>query len=232
MHTFGHPVDLDALTAVCGRWGLALVEDAAESLGSLYKGRHTGTFGQLGILSFNGNKVVTTGGGGMILADEALGQRAKHLTTTAKLPHAYLFVHDEVGFNYRMPNLNAALGCAQLEQLEGFVAAKRVLAARYAEHFANGPLRFIREPGQCRANYWLNAVLCESEAERDALLQATNAQGIMTRPIWRLMSELPAFQHCRRDGLANSRFFEARVVTLPSSVPGLMIGAEPGEVKS
>jgi aminotransferase in exopolysaccharide biosynthesis len=232
MHTFGHPVDIDGLMAVCTRWRLTVVEDAAESLGSFYKGRHTGTFGQLGILSFNGNKIVTTGGGGMILADEVLGQRAKHLTTTAKRPHAYMFFHDEVGFNYRLPNLNAALGCAQLEQLEGFVAKKRALAAGYAEFFANGPLRFISEPAQCRANYWLNAVLCESEAERDALLQATNEQGIMTRPVWRLMSELPAFLHCRRDGLHNSRFLEARVVNLPSSVPGQRVGAERGEEES
>ena len=144
MHTFGHPVDIDGLMAVCARWRLTVVEDAAESLGSFYKGRHTGTFGQLGILSFNGNKVVTTGGGGMILADEVLGQRAKHLTTTAKRPHAYMFFHDEVGFNYRLPNLNAALGCAQLEQLEGFVAKKRALAAGYAEFFANGPIAIHR----------------------------------------------------------------------------------------
>ena len=232
MHTFGHPVDIDGLLGVCARWRLTVVEDAAESLGSFYKGRHTGTFGQLGILSFNGNKIVTTGGGGMILADEVLGLRAKHVTTTAKRPHAYMFFHDEVGFNYRLPNLNAALGCAQLEQLEGFVAKKRALAAGYAEFFANGPMRFIGEPACCRANYWLNAVLCESEAERDALLQATNAQGIMTRPVWRLMSELPAFLHCRRDGLHNSRFLEARVVNLPSSVPGQRVGTERGEEES
>jgi aminotransferase in exopolysaccharide biosynthesis len=232
MHTFGHPVDIEGLMAVCARWRLAVVEDAAESLGSLYRGRHTGTFGLLGILSFNGNKLVTTGGGGMILADEALGQRAKHLTTTAKRPHAYMFFHDEIGFNYRLPNLNAALGCAQLEQLEGFVAAKRALAARYAEYFANGPLQFVSEPAHCRANYWLNAVICETETERDALLQATNARGIMTRPIWRLMSELPAFLHCRHDGLNNSRFLEGRVVNLPSSVPGPIARAERGEVES
>ncbi len=232
MHTFGHPVDIDGLMAVCARWRLTVVEDAAESLGSFYKGRHTGTFGQLGILSFNGNKIVTSGGGGMLLADEVLGQRAKHLTTTAKRPHEYMFFHDEVGFNYRLPNLNAALGCAQLEQLEAFVAKKRSLAADYAEFFANGPLRFITEPAHCRANYWLNAVLCESEAERDALLQATNAKGIMTRPVWRLMSELPAFLHCRRDGLHNSRFLEARIVNLPSSAPGERAGTERGEEES
>jgi aminotransferase in exopolysaccharide biosynthesis len=232
MHTFGHPVDIDALLEVCARWRLTVVEDSAESLGSLYKGRHTGTFGQLGILSFNGNKILTTGGGGMILADEAMGQRAKHLTTTAKRPHEYMFFHDEVGFNYRLPNLNAALGCAQLEQLEAFVAKKRALAAGYAAFFENGPLRFISEPAGCRANYWLNAVLCESEAERDALLQATNARGIMTRPVWRLMSELPAFLHCRRDGLHNSRFLEARIVNLPSSVPGPRVSLERGEEES
>jgi len=221
MHTFGHPVDLGALVDVCSRWRITLVEDAAESLGSLYRGRHTGTFGRLGTLSFNGNKVVTTGGGGMILCDEALGTRAKHLTTTAKAPHAYEFFHDEVGYNYRLPNLNAALGCAQIELLDRFVASKRTLAQRYAEHLAGSGLEFVREPEGCRSNYWLNAVICDSRAERDALLKATNERGVMTRPIWRLMTELPAYRHCRRGSLDTSEWLEERVVNLPSSVlPG------------
>lgn len=218
MHTFGHPVDLDGLVAVCARWNLVLVEDAAESLGSFYKGRHTGTFGALGTLSFNGNKIITTGGGGMILASAELGAHAKHLTTTAKQPHPYEFVHDEVGYNYRLPNLNAALGCAQLEQLEGFIINKRELAARYAEYLKGSDLQFVAEPADCRSNYWLNAVFCDSREHRDALLRATNDQGVMTRPIWTLMNHLPMFAHCRSGTLTNAEWLEARVVNLPSSV--------------
>lgn len=217
MHTFGHPVDLDSLVAVCERWGIALVEDAAESLGSTYKGRHTGTFGRLGTLSFNGNKILTTGGGGMILTDLVLGQHAKHLTTTAKVPHPFEFFHDEVGYNYRLPNLNAALGCAQLEQLEIFIASKRQLAARYEEHFKGTSIQFIREPHGCRSNYWLNAILCEDHQQRNALLKATNDAGVMTRPIWALMNRLPMYCHCRRGDLSNAEWLEARVVNLPSS---------------
>lgn len=218
MHTFGHPVELDHLVTVCERWGLVLVEDAAESLGSLYKGRHTGTFGRLGTLSFNGNKIITTGGGGMILADEELGVRAKHLTTTAKKPHPYEYVHDEVGYNYRLPNLNAALGCAQLEQLESFVSSKRALAARYAQLLEGSELQFFHEPEGCRSNYWLNAVICESHEHRDALLKATNDRGVMTRPIWQLMNHLPLYANCLRGDLTNAEWLEARVVNLPSSV--------------
>ncbi len=218
MHTFGLPVELDALVEVCARWNIALVEDAAESLGSFYKGRHTGTFGQLGTLSFNGNKIMTTGGGGMILTDEKIGTHAKHITTTAKVPHPYEFVHDEIGYNYRLPNLNAALGCAQLEQLETFIRAKRILAARYLELLKGSDLQFVKEPHDCRANYWLNAVICDSLEQRDALLKATNGQGVMTRPIWRLMNHLPIYAHCRKGDLSNAEWLEARVVTLPSSV--------------
>lgn len=218
MHTFGHPVALDEMLAVCRHWNLMLVEDAAESLGSLYKGRHTGTLGNLGTLSFNGNKIITTGGGGMVLAGESMGARAKHLTTTAKVPHAYEFVHDEIGFNYRLPNLNAALGCAQLEQLNRFVEAKRALAERYCEYFAGSDLQFFREPIGCRSNYWLNAVICHSREQRDALLKVTNDKGVMTRPIWQLMNHLPAFRHCQRGDLSNAQWLESRVVNLPSSV--------------
>ena len=218
MHTFGHPAELDGLVEVCARWRLVLVEDAAASRGSLYKGRHTGTFGTLGTLSFNGNKIITTGGGGMILAGEALGARAKHLTTTAKQPHPYEYVHDEVGYNYRLPNLNAALGCAQLEQLEAFIATKRELAARYAAHLKGSDLQFVTEPADCRSNYWLNAVICDSRAQRDALLQATNDSRVMTRPIWALMNHLPMYADCRKGSLVNAEWLEDRVVNLPSSV--------------
>ena len=218
MHTFGHPVDLDALVAVCERWHLVLVEDAAESLGSYYKGRHTGTFGDIGVLSFNGNKIMTTGGGGMLLADEATGKRAKHLTTTAKIPHPYEFFHDEVGYNYRLPNLNAALGCAQLEQLPAFLESKRALAARYIAFFEGSDLQPIVEPEHCRSNYWLNGVICESPQQRDALLKATNDAGVMTRPIWALMTRLPVNAKALRGPLDNAEWLEARVVNLPSSV--------------
>lgn len=218
MHTFGHAVDLDGLMAVCERWKLFLVEDAAESLGSFYKGRHTGTFGQIAVLSFNGNKVITTGGGGMILSTKEIGVRAKHLTTTAKIPHPYEFVHDEVGYNYRMPNLNAALGCAQLEQLPRFLASKRLLAQRYIEFFAGSDLMPIVEPEHCTSNYWLNGVICESAEQRNALLKATNDAGVMTRPIWALMSRLPIYANALRGPLENSEWLEERVVNLPSSV--------------
>lgn len=218
MHTFGHPVDLDALVKVCARWHLVLIEDAAESLGSYYKGRHTGTFGRIGVLSFNGNKIMTTGGGGMVLADEELGKRAKHLTTTAKIPHPYEFFHDEVGYNYRMPNLNAALGCAQLEQLPAFLESKRALAQRYIQFFEGTDLQPIVEPEHCHSNYWLNGVICESPEQRDAMLKATNDAGVMTRPIWTLMTRLPAHANALSGPLENAHWLEARVVNLPSSV--------------
>ena len=218
MHTFGHPADLDGLVEVCSRWNIALVEDAAESIGSLYKGRHTGTIGLLGTLSFNGNKIITTGGGGMVLTNETLGNRAKHLTTTAKQPHPYEYFHDAIGYNYRLPNLNAALGCAQLEQLEAFIANKRELASQYAKHFSGSDLQFVTEPEACRSNYWLNAVFCDSRQQRDNLLKSTNDAGVMTRPIWALLNRLPAFSHCRQGLLTQAELLEARVVNLPSSV--------------
>ena len=220
MHTFGHPVRIDEIAAICAEWGIPLVEDAAESLGSYFKGRHTGSFGRLGVFSFNGNKIITTGGGGMIVTDdEDLARQAKHLTTTAKVPHAYEYVHDELGYNFRMPNLNAALGCAQMEQLPGFLAVKRKIAERYADFCAEHGVEFVREPENARSNYWLNAIILADRSERDAFLKATNDQGVMTRPIWRLMSELPMYGGCQRDGLGVSRWLEERVVNLPSSVP-------------
>lgn len=218
MHTFGHPADLDSLLAICKNWQISIVEDAAESLGSIYKGHHTGTMGTIGTLSFNGNKIITAGGGGMILANEVLGSRAKHLTTTAKKPHNYEYVHDEIGYNYRLPNLNAALGCAQLEQLEEFIAIKRALAARYAAQLKGSNFQFVNEPENCRSNYWLNAVICQDRQHRDDLLSTTNDRGVMTRPIWALMNHLPMFKNCQRGDLPNASFLEARVVNLPSSV--------------
>lgn len=219
MHSFGHPVRLTELMAVCDRWGIALIEDAAESLGSTYHGRHTGTFGRLGTQSFNGNKILTTGGGGMILADAALGARAKHLTTTAKAPHAFEYVHDAVGYNYRLPNLNAALGVAQLEQLDEFVAEKRSLAAFYAVELG-GLVQVFQEPDGCRSNYWLNAVICEDQAMRDAMLAETNAAGVMTRPIWALMTRLPMYADALRGPLDTSEWLAARVVNVPSGIRG------------
>ncbi|MBO1519714.1 LegC family aminotransferase [Oceanisphaera sp. DM8] len=218
MHTFGHPVQLDEFVAICKLWNLNLVEDAAESLGAFYKGQHTGTVGRFGALSFNGNKVITTGGGGMLLCKETEdGLRAKHITTTAKVPHSYEFYHDEPAFNYRMPNINAALGCAQMERLELMLNSKRILAVRYADFFKGSEFRFVKEPDYAHSNYWLNAVVCPNLASRNALLETTNAQGVMTRPVWQLMHRLPMFSDALRGDLIHSEWAEARLVNLPSS---------------
>jgi len=218
MHTFGHPVELDELMVVCSKWGIALVEDAAESLGSFYKGQHTGTFGSFSAISFNGNKVITTGGGGMVLCksfDEGL--HTKHITTTAKVPHPYEFFHDEPGFNYRMPNLNAALGCAQMEALPKFLKQKRKLALKYKDLFMGSEFQFIEEAGYAKSNYWLNAIICLDAASRETFIKQTNAHGVMTRPIWKLMHRLPMFENAFRGPLENSEFIEARVVNIPST---------------
>lgn len=226
MHTFGHPCRIDEIAELCAEFGIPLVEDAAESLGSYYKGKDTGGFGLLGAISFNGNKIITTGGGGMIVTnDETIARKAKHITTTAKVPHPYEFVHDQVGYNYRLPNLNAALGCAQLEQLDEFVRIKRNLAARYSQFFAEKGVPFVSEPEGATSNYWLNAIILESREERDAFLKYSNDMGVMTRPIWRMMTELEMFKHCQHDGLENSLWLEDRVVNIPSSVPMSEIGA-------
>ncbi len=225
MHTFGHPCRIDEIAAICSEYGIPLVEDSAESLGSYYKGRHTGTFGLLGAFSFNGNKIITTGGGGMIVTDcPEIAAKAKHITTTAKVPHPYEFVHDQVGYNYRLPNLNAALGCAQLEQLDGFIEIKRRLAARYADFFADKGIPFVREPADSKSNYWLNAILVDDLEERDRMLKHSNGNGVMTRPIWRVMTKLEMFKHCQHDGLENSLWLEERVVNIPSSVPMAEVG--------
>lgn len=222
MHTFGHPVDLDLLLEICQSFNITLIEDAAESLGSFYKGRHTGNWGRLSALSFNGNKVMTTGGGGAILTnDEELANAAKHLTTTAKLSHRWEFNHDRIGYNYRMPNINAALGCAQLEELPAFLTAKRALAERYREAFAPVTgVRFFSEPSHSRSNYWLNTLVLDQGAgkQRDALLAATNDAGIMTRPAWTLMSKLAMFEQCPQMDLTTCNSLEQRLVNIPSSV--------------
>lgn len=221
MHTFGHPVDIEGLLALARDFNLALVEDAAESLGSTYKGQHTGTFGLLGTLSFNGNKTITTGGGGAILTnDSTLARNAKHLTTTAKLPHAWEYRHDEIGYNYRLPNLNAALGCAQLEQLPAMLAAKRALFQRYQTAFAvvQG-VSLMTEPTHCQSNYWLQTLLLDAEhaAQRDRVLAATNAATYMTRPAWILMHELAAFKDCPRMDLSTAQSLSQRLINIPSS---------------
>ena len=220
MHTFGHPVRIEELAAICAEWHIELVEDAAESIGSKYKGIHTGLFGKVGALSFNGNKTITTGGGGMLLfMDEELGALAKHLTTQAKVPHRWEFKHDHIGYNYRMPNINAALGCAQLEHLDEYIADKRATAAAYAEYFKNvDGIDFFTEPENSFSNYWLNVVILPDHEKQLEFLQETNDNGVMTRPIWELMNRLPMFEHCQHDSLENTIWFADRVVNIPSSV--------------
>lgn len=220
MHTFGHPVHLDELVEVLKEYNIELVEDAAESIGSLYKGKHTGTFGKVGALSFNGNKTITTGGGGMMLFnDEELGAFAKHITTQAKIPHRWEFRHDHIGYNYRMPNINAALGCAQLEHIEEYVASKRETAKAYEEFFKDIPeIEFFVDTPDTRSNYWLNVVILRDKEAQLDFLEYTNDNGVMTRPIWELMNRLPMFEKCENDGLKNTIWFADRVVNIPSSV--------------
>lgn len=221
MHVFGHSADLNGLLAVARDFNLDLIEDAAESLGSFYHGQHTGTFGSMGTLSFNGNKTITTGGGGAILTNDAeLARYAKHLTTTAKVPHAWEFIHDEVGYNYRLPNLNAALGCAQLENLPRMLIAKRELFLRYHAALASvAGVRLIKEPTNCQSNYWLQTLALDARFsdQRDAVLRITNDAGIMTRPVWRLMHELKQFNHCPRMDLQVAKSLSQRLINIPSS---------------
>ena len=220
MHTFGHPARIDEIAAVCEEYHIELVEDAAESLGSLYKGQHTGLFGRVGVISFNGNKTITTGGGGMLLLNnEELGAQAKHLTTQAKVPHHWEFIHDRVGYNYRMPNINAALGCAQLEHLEEFVLNKRETAEKYHAFFATiDDMDYFVEPENCRSNYWLNTILLKDRQAQQDFLQYTNDHGVMTRPAWQLMNRLEMFKGCETDGLKHTQWLEERIVNIPSSV--------------
>lgn len=219
MHTFGHPVHLDELVDVCSRYQIELVEDAAESIGSFYKGKHTGIFGKVGILSFNGNKTITTGGGGMLLFNDLeLAKYAKHLSTQAKIPHKWEFVHDNIGYNYRMPNINAAIGCAQMESLPLFIERKRYVAEQYKKFFANLDVSFVVEPENTQSNYWLCAIVMKDLDDRENFLKYSNENGVMTRPIWRLMNKLQMFEKCQTGDLTNAEWLEDRVVNITSSV--------------
>lgn len=231
MHTFGHPARIDEIIEICNEYNIPVVEDAAESLGSYYKGKHTGTFGKIGVLSFNGNKILTTGGGGMLLfQDDELAKKAKHLTTQAKVPHAWEFAHNEIGYNYRMPNINAALGLAQLEQLPMFLESKRQIAHSYSEFFqilnhSNPPqpiqqtkITHIPEPSDAYSNYWLNCIVLPNRHERDEFLKYTNENGVMTRPVWELMNRLPMFKKTECGDLSNAEWIADRLVNIPSSV--------------
>ena len=219
MHTFGFPCEIDVIADLCSDYNIPLIEDAAESLGSIYKEKHTGTFGLLGAYSFNGNKTITSGAGGIIVTnDDTLGPLAKHLSTQAKQPHKWEYKHDMLGYNYRCPNLNAALACAQLEKLEDFIADKRELAGKYKVFFQSENIAFIEEPEHTRSNYWLNAILMESKEERDLFLQVTNEAGVMTRPVWALLHRLEYLKDSMHDSLENSLYIEDRLVNIPSSV--------------
>jgi dTDP-4-amino-4,6-dideoxygalactose transaminase len=219
MHTFGFPVHLDDLLKVCNKWNIPLVEDAAEAIGSEYHSKPIGSFGKLGVFSFNGNKIVTSGGGGAIVTNDIkLGIKAKHLTTTAKVPHPYEYVHDEIGYNFRMPNLNAALACAQLEQLPKFIDSKRTLALEYDSFFKSKGIKFRTELPQTKANYWLMCVELENKIERETFLKETNENGLMTRPIWQLIFKSPLYSRFQKDEQSNAMYLEDRIVNIPSSV--------------
>ena len=226
MHTFGHPCRIDEIIKICNQYHIPVIEDAAESLGSFYKNQHTGTFGKIGVLSFNGNKVITTGGGGMLLfKDEKLAQKAKHLTTQAKVPHPWEFIHNEIGYNYRMPNINAALGLAQLEELPSFLESKRKISDAYKSFFSGchlelvegSTLNFVSEPKNSKSNYWLNVVLLENRKERDEFLKYSNRKGVMTRPAWMVINKLEMFKNCQCGDLSNSEWLKDRIVNIPSS---------------
>ena len=219
MHTFGHPCRIDEIKEICDKYHVFLIEDAAESVGSTYKDKHTGIFGQVGVMSFNGNKIITAGGGGCIITNnETLAKKAKHLTTTAKVPHKWDFNHDMVGYNYRMPNLNAALLVAQLENLDNFISSKRKLANMYETFFNSTNYAFVKEPVDSKSNYWLNSILLKNKQQRDEFLDETNSNGVITRPIWTLMNKLPMFKDAQCGDLTNSKWLEDRVVNIPSSV--------------
>jgi aminotransferase in exopolysaccharide biosynthesis len=219
MHTFGNPCRIDEIRILCDKYNIYLIEDAAESLGSFYKKRHSGSFGDLGIVSFNGNKIITGGGGGCIITNnEVFAQQAKHLTTTSKVPHKWEFHHDQIGYNYRMPNLNAALLVAQLEQLDSFIDSKNKLASQYMSFFANKDYCFLSEINEAQSNHWLNTLIFDNLEQRNLFLNATNSAGIMTRPVWTLMNNLPMFKDCQKGSLTNSEWLEERAVNIPSSV--------------
>jgi len=219
MHTFGHPCRIDEIKDICDKYYICLIEDAAESLGSLYKDKHTGTFGQMGVMSFNGNKIITAGGGGCIITNnEVLAKKAKHLTTTAKITHKWEYTHNMVGYNYRMPNLNAALLVAQLENLESFLLNKRELAMMYKDFFSDKACHFVEESLHSKSNYWLNTIILKDKEQRDLFLEEANSKGVMIRPVWTLMNKLTMFKHSQCYGLTNVEWLEERVVNIPSSV--------------
>jgi len=219
MHTFGHPCRIDEIITICNQYNIDVIEDAAESLGSYYKGKHTGTFGKFGTLSFNGNKTITTGGGGMILTNnDELGKLAKHITTTAKVPHRWEFVHDMTAYNYRLTNLAAALGCAQMEQLPDFLIQKRKLAEAYATFFKQLGIEFVTEPENCSSNYWLNTLILNDKVEKNGFLEFMNNNEIMVRPVWQLMNRLEMYKDCHSDSLINTKWLADRIVNIPSSV--------------
>jgi perosamine synthetase len=218
MHTFGHPLRIDEIAAICSAYHIVLIEDAAESIGSTYKGKSTGRFGLMGTLSFNGNKIITSGGGGAIITDDdAVADLAKHLSTQAKIPHTWEYAHDHIGYNYRMPNINAALALAQLENLDSFIEKKRTLAGLYKTFFQQKGMSFVSEPEHARSNYWLHAIILKDRTERDAFLNYSNGNGVMTRPIWNLMNKAPMFSVCQCTNLDNAQWLEDRVVNIPSS---------------
>ena len=219
MHTFGHPCRIDEIKDICDKYYISLIEDAAESIGSFYKDKHTGTYGQIGLISFNGNKIITGGGGGCIITDdEILAKKAKHLTTTAKVSHKWEYTHNMIGYNYRMPNLNAALLTSQLENLGTFLSSKRSVAMAYKEFFKDKSYGFVEEPTNGHSNYWLNAIILQDKEERDLFLYETNSKGVNTRPIWTLMNKLPMFKDAQCGNLTNAEWLEERVVNIPSSV--------------
>ena len=219
MHTFGLPCRIDEIAEICKLWNITLIEDAAESLGSFYKNKHTGVFGEIGTFSFNGNKTVTSGGGGALITNNsAIALKAKHLTTQAKVAHPWAFVHDEIGYNYRMPNLNAALACAQLEQLDKFVENKRALASLYQSKLQGSDIQFVSEQANAKANYWLNAILLPDKEKQQEFLEYMNSNGVMARPVWELMHRLPMFKNSERANLENSEWIADRLVNIPSSV--------------
>jgi len=219
MHTFGHPCKIDKIIEICKKYHIKVVEDAAESLGSFYKNKHTGTFGKISAISFNGNKIITSGGGGVILTnDEKLAKKAKHLTTTAKIPHPYEYVHDEIAYNYRMPNLNAALLLAQLEQLDSFLKEKRELAKKYKKFFKSQNIKFVEEPQKTKSNYWLNSIVLKNQKQRNEFLKQTNKHLVMTRPAWKLLNELDIYKNCQSDNLINSKYLQDHLVNIPSGV--------------
>lgn len=219
VHVFGHPVNIDNIIKICRKNNIEVIEDATESLGTFYKGKHTGTFAKIGILSFNGNKIVTTGGGGMILTDdEELAKHIQHITTTAKVPHKWEYIHDQVGYNYRMPNINAAIGCAQMEKIDFFIKNKRELANLYKDFFDKMDIEFFSEPENSISNYWLNSIILKNKKEKEEFLRYSNENGIITRSVWRLMNKLVMFKNTLTSRLDNANYFEERIVNIPSSV--------------